>query len=148
MVLDLFVSRTLHVYPEYFKDIPTEKLLGEGILPQHINDDVMGRFLDCLYAEGVSGLYEELAFKVLTYICLQCKSLNLDATSFHVDGEYHQDIDAKTIHITQGCSRDHRPDLNQVVLNLITENQAGIPLYMKACSNNTQNSKSLVKFLI
>jgi transposase len=28
-----FVSRTLHVYPEYFKDIPTERLLGEGILP-------------------------------------------------------------------------------------------------------------------
>ncbi len=48
-----FVSRTLHVYPEYFKDIPTERLLGEGILPQHINDDVLGRFLDCLYAEGV-----------------------------------------------------------------------------------------------
>lgn len=83
-----FVSRTLHVYPEYFKDIPTERLLGEGILPQHINDDVLGRFLDCLYAEGVSGLYEELAFKVVTYLGLQCKSLNLDATSFHVDGAH------------------------------------------------------------
>lgn len=137
-----FVSRTLHVYPEFFKDIPTERLLGEGILPQHINDDVLGRFLDALYAEGVSGLYEELAFKVVTYLGLECKSLNLDATSFHLDGEYHRDIDAKTIHITQGYSRDHRPDLNQVVLNLITENKAGIPLYMKACSGNTQDTKS------
>ena len=48
-----FVSRTLHVYPEHFNDIPTEKLLGEGILPQHINDDVLGRFLDSIYAAGV-----------------------------------------------------------------------------------------------
>jgi len=142
-----FVSRTLHVYPEYFKDIPTERLLGEGILPQHINDDVLGRFLDALYTEGVSGLYEELAFKVVTYLGLQCKSLNLDATSFHLDGEYHQDFDAKTIHITQGYSRDHRPDLNQVVLNLITENRAGIPLYMKACSGNTQDSKSFKEII-
>jgi transposase len=108
---------------------------------------VFGRFLDALYTEGVSGLYEELAFKVVSYLGLQCKSLNLDATSFHVDGEYHQDIDAKTIHITQGYSRDHRPDLNQVVLNLITENQAGIPLYMKACSGNTQDSKSFKEII-
>jgi transposase len=137
-----FVSRTLHVYPEYFKDIPTERLLGEGILPQHINDDLLGRFLDSLYEKGVSSLYQELALKVITYLGLPCRSLNLDATSFHLDGEYQRDIDAQAIHITQGYSRDHRPDLNQVVLSLITENKAGIPLYMKACSGNTQDSKS------
>jgi len=143
-----FVSRTLHVYPEYFKDIPTERLLGEGVLPQHINDDVLGRFLDSLYEQGVSSLYQALALKVIKYLGLPCRSLNLDATSFHLDGEYYKDIDAKAIHITQGYSRDHRPDLNQVVLNLITENKAGIPLYMKACSGNTQdgaNFKEIVK---
>jgi transposase len=137
-----FVSRTLHVYPEYFKDIPTERLLGAGVLPEHINDDLLGRFLDSLYEKGVSSLYQELALKVITYLELPCRSLNLDATSFHLDGEYHRDIDAQVIHITQGYSRDHRPDLNQVVLNLITENKAGIPLYMKACSGNSQDSKS------
>jgi len=134
-----FVSRTLHVYPEYFKDIPTERLLGKGVLPEHINDDVLGRFLDTLYEKGVSSLYQELAYKVVRHLNLPCRSLNLDATSFHVDGEYHQDIDGQAIHLTQGYSRDHRPDLNQVVLNLITENKAGIPLYMKACSGNTQD---------
>ena len=137
-----FVSRTLHVYPEYFKDIPTERLLGQGVLAQHINDDILGRFLDSLYEKGVSSLYQELAFKVVKCLGLPCRSLNLDATSFHVDGEYHRDIDAQAIHITQGYSRDHRPDLNQVVLNLITENKAGIPLYMKACSGNTQDVQS------
>ena len=30
----------------------------------------------------------------------------------------------------QSVHRDHRPDLNQVILNLITENQAGIPVYI------------------
>jgi len=137
-----FVSRTLHMYSEYFKNIPTERLLGAGVLPEHINDDVLGRFLDSLYDKGVSSLYEELARKVINHLGLLCRGLNLDATSFHLDGKYYRDVDAKAIHITQGYSRDHRPDLNQVVLNLITENQAGIPLYMKACSGNTQDTKS------
>ena len=34
-----FVSRTLHMYPEYFSEKPTERLLGKGILPSHINED-------------------------------------------------------------------------------------------------------------
>ncbi|MFT5976778.1 MAG: transposase [Gammaproteobacteria bacterium] len=40
------------------------------------------------------------------------------------------------IHITKGYSRDHRPELNQVVLNLICENLSGIPVYMQAQSGN------------
>ena len=44
------------------------------------------------------------------------------------------------IHITKGYSRDHRPDLNQVVLQLICENQAGIPLWMKAMSGHSNDS--------
>ncbi len=34
--------------------------------------------------------------------------------------------------LAKGYSCDYRPELNQVILNLITENQAGIPVYMKA----------------
>ncbi len=140
-----FVSRTLHMYPEYFSEKPTERLLGKGILPSHINEDVMGRFLDSLYEEGVSELYQNIAARVVTYLKLPCNSLNLDTTSFHLDGQYERDIDAQSIHITRGYSRDHRPDLNQVVLSLITENQAGIPLYMQAISGNVNDSETFKK---
>ena len=140
-----FVSRTLHMYPEYFSEKPTERLLGKGILPSHINEDVMGRFLDSLYEHGVSELYQEIALRVVAYLKLPCNSLNLDTTSFHLDGQYERDIDAQAIHITRGYSRDHRPDLNQVVLSLITENQAGIPLYMQAVSGNANDSETFKK---
>ena len=83
-----FVSRTLHMYPEYFSEKPTERLLGKGILPCHINEDVMGRFLDSLYELGVSGLYQEIALRVVKYLKLPCNSLNIDTTSFHLDGQY------------------------------------------------------------
>ncbi|MBF4370839.1 IS1634 family transposase, partial [Vibrio anguillarum] len=50
--------------------------------------------------------------------------------------------------LVRGYSRDHRPELNQVVLNLITENQAGIPVYMQAASGNINDNegfKNIIK---
>lgn len=142
-----FVSRTLHMVPDYFADKPVERLIGVGIKAEHINDDALGRCLDKLYEHGVSPLYQDLAERVVQYLGLSCQLVHLDSTSFHVDGEYQSDIDAQGIHITQGYSRDHRPDLNQVILNLITENQAGLPVYMQACSGNTNDSESFKKLV-
>ena len=142
-----FVSRTLHMYPDYFADKPVERLLGAGIKPEHINDDALGRCLDKLYEHGVSDLYQDLSEKVVCHLGLPCKSVHLDSTSFHVDGEYDAESDSKAIRLTKGYSRDHRPDLNQVILNLITENQAGIPVYMQACSGNTNDSESFKKLV-
>ncbi|MCO6428181.1 hypothetical protein [Nitrosomonas communis] len=51
------------------------------------------------------------------------------------------------IHITQGYSRDHRPDLNQAVLQLIVERQAGIPLLMEPLSDNNADKASLKQTL-
>jgi transposase len=65
--------------------------------------------------------------------------VHLDSTSFPYDGVVKlsdEDDDLHPIQITKGYSRDHRPDLNQVVLNLICENQSGIPVYMKPVSGN------------
>lgn len=142
-----FTSRTLHMIPDYFSEKPVERLLGDGIKAAHINDDATGRCLDKLYALGVSEVYQGLAEKVVLHLGLPCDVVHLDSTSFHVDGEYLPDLDSKAIHLTKGYSRDHRPDLNQVVLNLITENQAGLPVYMQACSGNTNDSDSFKKLV-
>ena len=142
-----FVSRTLHMVPDYFSEKPVERLIGPGIKAAHINDDALGRSLDKLYEHGVSELYQDLAQRVVQHLGLPCDLVHLDSTSFHVDGEYQAEHDAKGIRITKGYSRDHRPDLNQVILNLITENQAGLPVYMQACSGNTNDSESFKKLV-
>ena len=48
----------------------------------------------------------------------------------------------QVIHLTRGYSRDHRPDLNQVMLDLIVEHQAGIPLLMKPLSGNSSDGQA------
>jgi transposase len=57
---------------------------------------------------------------------------HLDTTRLHVDGRYNsaQPPDDQGVPITQGYSRDHRPDLTQVMLALVVEHQAGIPVLM------------------
>ena len=142
-----FVGRTLHMYPEYFKARPVERLLGEGIKAEHINDDALGRCLDALYDAGVSGIYQTLSASVVELLNLPCEGINLDSTSIHVDGNYEHDDDTKAIRLVRGYSRDHRPELNQVVLNLITENKAGIPIYMQAASGNINDNEGFKKIV-
>ena len=135
-----YTSQTLYLQSRFFEDKATQLLLGQKVKSDYINDDVLGRCLDKLYDFGVSKLYMELAEHVVDKLGLQITSHHLDSTSFHTDGDYDHAIeDESRIKIVQGYSRDHRPELNQVILNLITENQAGIPLYMKAASGNSSD---------
>ena len=68
---------------------------------------------------------------------------HLDTTSLHVDGRYNSDEEPSehVVHITQGYSHDHRPDLNQVMLELIIEHQAGIPVLMRPLSGNSSDAQ-------
>jgi len=138
-----FTSQTLYLQSDYFSDKPTEKLLGKGIKPEHINDAVLGRSLDKFYEFGVSKLYMGLAEKVVEHLDLDISSHHLDSTSFHVDGDYKNTSseDENCIQLVKGYSRDHRPELNQAILNLLVENQAGIPLYMKPASGNSNDKE-------
>jgi transposase len=130
------------MYPEYFADKPVERLLGKGIKAEHINDAALGHCMDQLYEKAVSPLYQTLAVRIVELLKLPCEGLNLDSTSMHVDGRYdNHDDDTQAIKLVRGYSRDHHPELNQAVLNLITENRARITIYMQAASCNINDNE-------
>lgn len=139
-----FVNRALYLTPHFFKDKPVERLLGAGITAEQLNDDTLGRALDTIYEYGPGRLYSQLALKTVTILKLDCKAGQMDTSSFHVDGKYNSDNEPEegVVQITKGYSRDHRPDLNQVILLLITDAQAGIPLLMSTVSGNTNDQVS------
>ena len=136
-----FVNQQLYLVPMFFQNKPTPRLIAPGVDAQHLHDDTLGRTLDMLYDYGVTELYSLIAATAAQRLGLAPTFAHLDSTSFHVDGRYNsaEEPDAEVIHITRGYSRDHRPDLNQVMLDLIVEHQAGIPLLMKPLSGNSSD---------
>jgi transposase len=133
------VNQHLYGVPRFFQDKPLSRLLAPLLseAPQ-LNDDALGRALDTLYADDVTALYRLIAATAAERLGLASRCAHLDRTSFHVDGHYNsgEEPAAQVVHLTRGYSRDHRPALNHVMLELIIEHQAGIPVLMKPLSGN------------
>jgi transposase len=138
-----FINQQLSLVPHFFQNKPLPRLIAPGIQASHRNDDTLGRALDTLYAVGVTALYRLIAATAAQRLGLAPRFAHLDSTSFHVDGRDNRDEvpPAHVIHITRGYSRDQRPDLNQVMLDVIVEHQAGIPVLMKPLSGNSSDAR-------
>src|ERR671922_2209712 len=137
-----FINQALYLVPRFFHNKPTYQLVSPRVTSQQLNDDALGRALDTLYAHGVTELYSLLAATAAERLGLTPRFAHLDSTSFHVDGRYNSDEepDEHVIHVTRGYSRDQRPDLNQVMLDLIVEHHAGIPVLMQPLSGNSSDA--------
>jgi transposase len=138
-----FINQQLYLVPHFFQNKPLPRLIAPGIQASHLNDDTLGRALDTLYAVGVTELYSLIAATAAQRLALAPRFAHLDSTSVHVDGRYNSDEmpEEHVIHITRGYSRDHRPDLNHVMLELIVEHQAGMPLLMQPLSGNSSDAQ-------
>ena len=144
-----FVQQRLYLTPEFFERVPTERLIGEGVRPENLNEGVLGRALDDLFEYGVTELFRDLAGHAAGKLSLTSRFAHLDATSFSFEGEYDSDEEPTdgVIRIQQGYSRDHRPDLNQAVLDMIVERKAGLPVLMKPLSGNVNDSGSFPELI-
>ena len=148
-----FVQQRLYLTPEFFERVPTERLIGEGVRPENLNEGVLGRALDDLFEYGVTELFRDVAAHAAGKLGLTSQFAHLDATSFSFEGEYDSDEDSNepseggVIRVQQGYSRDNRPDLNQVVLDMIVERKAGLPVLMKPLSGNVSDPGSFPELI-
>jgi transposase len=137
-----FVSAPLYLFPQFFQDKPVEKLLGEGIKAEYINDDKIGRVMDELWNYGLEKIWTHLAINTIKKYQIQEGYLHLDSTSISVKGNYLKSKDSEeTITVTYGYSQDKRPDLKQFMIDLIVSNDGDIPLLIKVGSGNQSDKK-------
>jgi len=129
----------------FFQNTPTQHLIASGVEAQPRHDDTLGRALETLYETGVTALYRLMSATAAHRRRLTPTCAHLESTSFHVDGCYNsgEEPDAHVIHMTRGYRRDHRPDLNQVMLDVMVEHQAGMPVLMRPLSGHTSASTVL-----
>ena len=153
-----FVSRPLYLFSQFFEDKRIEELLGEEIKTDYINDDKIGRVMDELYKHGLNDIFIEVVLSVIKKFKIETKYSHLDATSFHLDGEYKSEekkekkeeeiIKERPIIITKGYSCDHRPDLKQCVLDLITTQDGDVPLFVRVGDGNEADKAVFGKILV
>lgn len=140
-----FNERRLYFFSRFFTNLSTEQLFGPGVTPDHLNDDVLLRTLDRIYEYGSTDLFNQVVLEVMKKMHFATHLLHADTTSFSVHGEYdHEDEDFRTIQITHGHNKDHRWDLKQFVLSMVT-NQHGIPLFTQPYSGNESDKKILLE---
>jgi len=138
-----FVSRALYLTPEFYRNKPVDVLIGEGITAEMLNDDSLGDALDRMYEAGVTEMFAQVAARACAHYGIATRFHHLDSSSFHLHGEYEPtEPDERAITVTHGYSRDHRPDLKQVVASLVTTHQAAIPTWLEALSGNSDDKSS------
>jgi transposase len=138
-----FVGRALYMTPDYLENKPVDLLIGPGQCAADFNDDTLARCLDDLYEAGVTEVFYKVAAHAMQVYGITSKFVHLDSSSFHLHGAYdRQESDEEAITITHGYSKDHRPDLKQVVVQLITSYKSALPVWFEALSGNSNDKKT------
>jgi len=139
-----FTERRLYLFPSFFENLPTDRLLGEGVLPEHLNDDVIGRTLDKIQEYGATELFNHIILQAMKHVPINPRFCHTDTTNFSVHGDYKNDDNGKTISITYGHPKDKRVDLLRFTISMVTD-QKGIPLFVRALNGNSSDKKVLIK---
>ena len=111
----------------------------ESLEAKHFNHFKLGRELEHLHNYGIEQLFAELSFEIFTEQGLERTSAYTDTTSFSFQGRYEIEEEDAAVEITHGYSKDHRPDLKQMVLEIAVSND-GIPLLCAPWSGNANDS--------
>jgi transposase len=138
-----FVSRALYIVPDYLRNKPIDLLIDPALSAEDFNDDSLGRSLDDLYQKGVTEVFARVASRALEVYKIEHRFVHLDSSSFHLHGQYETDEpNMEAITITHGYSRDHRPDLKQVVVQLITSQRSALPVWLEVLSGNSSDKET------
>jgi transposase len=141
-----FSNRQLYLVPQFFANKPVEHLLGEGITADLLHDDCLGRTLDWIAEHDPTTLFAGIAKLARQRFELSSSRVHVDTTSFSVNGAYEsasEEQGAVPIAITYGYSRDHREDLKQWMLALVTTHDGDVPLFMRPLDGNSSDKVSI-----
>ena len=141
-----FTQNPIYLSPTFFEGKDVCALMGEGIEAQHLNDDVHGRTLDAIYEYGTTALLAEMANEISQEFIpatgrqnghLDTSSLNVCAY-YAVEDRYPDDASRPPLP-RHGHSKDHRPDLKQLVISLTTSGPAHLPIWYEGLDGNSSD---------
>ncbi len=114
-----------------------------------LNDDRVGRALEQLFDADRASLLTELMLSVVAEFGVDTAELHNDSTSVSVHGAYQDATGTPrggkpTPVVTFGHSKDHRPDLKQLVWILTVSADGAVPITYRLADGNTTDDPTHV----
>lgn len=112
-----------------------------------LTDDAVGRALDHLFDADRASLTTEVVIAAQKRFSLALSELHNDSTTVKFSGQYSKakgrSIRGKRApYITYGYSKDHRPDLKQLLFILTTTSDGAVPVQFRCEAGNASDSRS------
>lgn len=126
----LIEPSALYRMPEWASQFEPAMMAG-GLL----KDDVIGRALDQLFAADRATLQTQLTVKTVEVYQLDTSIIHNDSTTIKFYGAY-KGQSPKAVRLKRGNSKDHRPDLKQLVYNLSVAEDGAVPVHFKCYDGN------------
>lgn len=140
MVLNVLCGRpALYRMDEWLGRLDVDVLFGEGADASAFNDTRLGQALDHLDEAGTDTIMADVAVQYLAQNP-EPFTAHHDTTSVSMYGAYAGEPAEGAPVPAQGYSKDHRPDLKQLIYGLTLHGAAGIPLVASVVDGNTSDT--------
>jgi transposase len=109
-----------------------------------LSDDRIGRALDHLFDTDRAALLTDVVLLVARRFGMGLQQLHNDSTSISLCGQYRA-ANGRRVRsrsapaIVYGYSKDHRPDLKQLLFILTTDADGGVPVQFRCADGNTND---------
>ncbi len=131
----LVKSVLLKPNPLYRIEAWAQQLDPAWLPPGHFGDDALGRALDRLFEADRASLLTALIIQAIRTFQIDTTQIHNDSTSIKFCGAYTRQK-PQGVQLRHGFSKDHRPDLKQLIYCLSVSADGAVPIHCKVYSGN------------
>jgi transposase len=145
LVYNLILGKDpLYELSEWVESIDFRCINNEDYEHVKFNDDRFGRVLNKLFLVDRASLMTELVVFFVEEFNIVVERISNDSTSLKAFGRYPGRT--KTgLELKRGISKDHRPDLKQLVFSLSVAGDGAVPIHYKCYPGNVTDDKTHIE---
>jgi transposase len=145
LVYNLIIGKyPLYELPEWVGSIDLRCTNAHNYEHISFNDDRFGRMLNKLYDVDRASLMTELVVFFVKEFNIDLVQLSNDSTTIKAFGRYPGRT-STGLALKKGHSKDHRPDLKQLLFTLTVSGDGAVPIHYKCYSGNVTDDKTHIE---
>lgn len=145
MISNIILGRSpLYKIPAWADSVHLPSITGS---PENVDlsDDRLGRVLDQLQEIDHGSLITQVVQNAVKVFNIDLSRVHNDSTTIKSYGQHSAKPSAKGLIFKHGHSKDHRPDLKQILLSLSITEDGMIPLHCKCYNGNVTDDRTHIE---